>query len=466
MVKMADWVYKLSGELKRILMWLFVLFMGAQIITGIGWLLANMGSQPLFWETSLMLKGAETLMIDEYMGILYPVLIAAAKWISKILPLPYYTFLYVMQLGMAVLAAFYVLSHNGWMKGNGVTGKLKALLAAGYLLTFPLLLQMHLAVLPYSLAMSVTIILVCDGLYYLRNPEKMCVCALMKLCSLWVLDVLLLPDYSWLAGVFVVGVLGRVALRVKTWRVRIVIAVLAAVLCFELTESVTQTPGSMGRIQKTASAALMHRFVWPNFGRDSFFWDEQITEVFDYDDLEEIAKYSEKVIYDFGPGLEAAYGREKADILYGNMALTALQLDTKQILINVGRDFGAYVCPPAAFQMQTLDNPGSLLGWNYGRLQEQAPVLTKYYSRIAFTGWNVLCILSVLLICLQKRKVRYESVLLLLCAVFMALWYTLQAAGMQDYKKVMLISFVWLLPVIKGFVLSGNTYERGDCDGL
>ena len=36
--------------------------------------------------------------------------------------------------------------------------------------------------------------------------------------------------------------------------------------------------------------------------------------------------------------------------------------------------------------------------------------------------------------------------------IFLALWYTMQGAGEQDYKQVMLISLLWLLPVVKGWL--------------
>ncbi len=449
-------------------MWLFVLLMLAQILPGIGWAVRNIGHLAMFEETSLLLKSAENLVIDEYMGILYPVLIALAKGVTKVLPVPYYSLLYIVQLGMALFASVYMLKFTGWIKGKARSRKLMTALAAGYFLTFPLLLQLHMAVLPYSLAMSIAVILICDGFYYLRNTDGFSGRALIRLCGLWLLDVLLVPDYSWLLGIFTGGVLLRVLLKNKIWRMRILTALLSTVLCFGVISTTTQTPGSMGRIQKSLGASMVSRFVWPYFGWNSFFWDEKITDLLDDKELTFISKYPEEVIYNFGPVLEEKYGREAADDIYWDMAAVSFNLGTKQALIDLGRDFAAYLCPPAALQNQMESNTSSLLAWNYGRMQEEAPVLTKYYVRVSAIGWNVMCLFGGLLILQlvlsEKRKIKpgYSQVLLSVSVLFMALWYTMSGAGVQDYKNVMLISFLWLLPVVRGFLcMRSNTEVLG-----
>ena len=152
--------------------------------------------------------------------------------------------------------------------------------------------------------------------------------------------------------------------------------------------------------------------------------------------------------------LEAKYGPEKANELYGQMARIGLGLNTKQILTDTGRDFFSYLCPQAAFQMQKENNKSSLLAWNYGQFQEESPLLTKYYVNTSFAGWNILCLLGVFML-LGKRgtKIKRSTLLVAGCVIFMAFWYTMQGAGMQDYKNVMLISILWMIPIVKGWNL-------------
>ncbi len=453
---MLVWIHKLSKDIRYILKWMFVLLMVAQIVLGIGWILANIMHLPMFHETILLNRAADLFVVDEYMGILYPVLIKMTKWIEKVSGFPFYSQLYALQLISALGAFLYMLRYSGWISGNGLLGKLKYGLAALYMLTFPLLLQLHMAVLPYSLAASISIIMICDGLYYLYHMEEVRGSVLIRLCGLWMLVVLLLPDYSWMLGIFMMTLFVKILYGNKIWRNRILICMLSTVLCFGVIGNTTQVPGSMGRIQKSASSCLLSRFVWPNLGSYSFFWPQEVGDIFTLEELSGMAVYSESMMYDFGPVLEENYGKETANNIYFKMAVAAFGLNTKQILIDTGRDFVSYLCPQIAFQQQQKDNRGALLAWNYGRLQEQTPMLTKYYVNISFACWNVLCVLGGLLILIRRQyKVRsYAGMMIGSSTLFMAFWYTMQGAGIQDYKKVMLISLLWLLPVIKGFVLT------------
>lgn len=457
------------NNILHILQRLFLILMLAQILSGIVWLIKNMGHLSQFHETYIYTKAAENLVLDEYMGILYPLLIALAKGIEEIIPLPYYTFLYFVQVVCASFSGFYFLYRMKWIKQKGKKGKILAVLATLYLLTFPLLLQLHLAVLPYSLAMSAAVLLIGEGLFYLRNGELVSGSVLIKLCGLWLLTYLLLPDCGLLMGVFVCGIFLGIPGQNKRWRLRLLMALVSTALCFGVISGSTQTPGSMGRMQKTTGAAMVSRFVWPHFVNYSFYWDERINETFEYLDLLRFAQSPEAVMYEFGPILEEKYGKEEADSIYRDMAVTSLRLGTRQALAGAGRDFLSFLCPQAAVQEQLRDNDSSLSGWNYGRMQDNAPVATKYYMNIALTGWNVMCLLGMIRLLIEKilragsgcRSDRVSGSLphrwhmpqagpVLLLMLAMAAWYTM-CGGMQDYKKAMVTTFIWTLFVVKSF---------------
>ncbi len=460
---MKSMFHKVNEDIRSIVRWLFVVLMSIQIVLGLGWIFFNMDHLPQFHETELVLKASENLVIDEYMGILYPLLIKIAGWIGQILPVPYYSMIYVVQLFAAGYAAVYFLRRSGWIRERIKFSNIMLILSVGYFLTFPLLLQMHMAVLPYSLASSAAVILICDGFHYLRCPEEVCGTVLIRLCVLWLLTILLLPEYSILSGVFVIGIMLGVMQKNKKWRMRILVSILCTVLSVGVIENTTQTPASMGRIQKSVSAAMMQRFVWPNLVSYSYFWPEEVGETFTFEELTDVARYSEGLIYKFGYIMDEKYGRNAAGDMYFEMALAALNLDTKRIVGEIGTDLLAYLCPPISFRIQQESNSSALLSWNYGRLQEEAPLLTKYYVNLSFAGWNIMCILSLLLILLKSKKFRisYGEMVLGVSAVVMAVWYTMQGAGMQDYKKVMLLSLLWMLPVIRGF-LSANKEKNED----
>ena len=451
---------KILKDIRYIWMGAFALLMTVQVALGVGWIAANIGHLPLFEETPLLVEAARTGNMDEYIGVLYPLLIRMALGIEKVLHIPYYVLLYILQLAAAVYAEKYMLSYNGRILGCGKRKTIKTVLIIGYLLTFPQLLQLHLAVLPYSLAMSVGLLLVCDGLFYLCHSEKFSGKVLIRLCGLWLLDVTLLPDYKWLAGIFMLSVLLIGAAKNKQWRGRILLSILCTVLFFGVVEKSTQVPGSMGRVQKSVGSTFLTRFVWPNFVTCNFFWPEEVQENFDIAELMNITKYAEDTGTQFGYFMDEKYGREAANALYMDMAEIAFKLNTKQQLESLTRDCVAYLCPQISFQQQKVNNYSALLGWNYGRMQEQAPVLTKYYVGCSFAGWNVMCgaVLLLLLNVVYRKHIKLSrgAVIVGISVLFMALWYTMQGAGVQDYKNVMLISFLWLLPVVGGFDLIGG----------
>ena len=64
-----------------------------------------------------------------------------------------------------------------------------------------------------------------------------------------------------------------------------------------------------------------------------------------------------------------------------------------------------------------------------------------------------MCIIGVVIGILKKEyKKNRKNLAVLGGVVFLALWYTMQGAGAQDYKQVMFISLFWLLPVVKGWL--------------
>lgn len=459
-IKIVSGTGKILKDIRYIWMGAFALLMTVQVVLGIGWMAANIGHLPLFEETFMMVEAAGGGKMDEYMGILYPLMIRLAFGIEKILHIPYYVLLYILQMVSAAYAIKYMLDYSGRFLGCGKQKTVKTVLIIGYLLTFPQLLQLHFAVLPYSLAMSVGLVLICDGLLYLRYTEKFCGKVLIRICGLWLLEMMLLPDYKWLAGVFVLCVLITGFVKNRQWRGRILISILCTVLCFGVVEKSTQMPGSLGRVQKSVGAVFLARFVWPNFVTCSFFWPEEVQETFDIEELMNITKYAEDVGTQFGYIMDEKYGRKAANAIYLEMAEIAFEVDTKQQLQSLGRDYIAYLCPQISFQQQSADNYGALLGWNYGRMQEQAPVLTKYYINCSFAGWNVMCgaVLLLLMNMIYRKRIKLSpgAVVVGLSVLFMALWYTMQGAGVQDYKNVVLISFLWLLPVVWGFDLIGG----------
>ena len=113
-----------------------VLFIGlsVQTVLGIVWMCYNFSHVPQFGESLFYMQASRTLRCDEYTGILYPLLL----WIVR----RNHYVVYVIQL-----AAAYAVSHR--FLGVFLSGRnWKAVWGSFALVTIPVALQCHMAVLP------------------------------------------------------------------------------------------------------------------------------------------------------------------------------------------------------------------------------------------------------------------------------------------------------------------------------
>ena len=96
--------------------------MGLQIVFGLGWVLCNFTKLPGFGEGIELLNMSETLVVDEYTGFLFPLLLRGLQSFFSWIRIPVWSFLYVIQLVVAGIAYDYFLGKVIYSK----SGKEKA----------------------------------------------------------------------------------------------------------------------------------------------------------------------------------------------------------------------------------------------------------------------------------------------------------------------------------------------------
>lgn len=431
----------MKEEFKRLIQNIIYILMGLQIVLGLLWIGANIGEVPRFGESTELLTMSESMRIDEYTGILYVLCIRVLFTIGEWIGLPGCAFVYVLQLAVALLTYQYFLKNVVHCSGKMVW------FFAGFLLTVPTVTQCHLAILPYSLVSSAFVILLADLGKLWHKEYELTGKYVLRIGISWVASALLCPDYAWLSGIAVV----MSALRFLWCKKRMVWQLLAlcvaGALCICTVENLVQTEGATGKIQKNAGAVMVQRFVWPYFGTLGFFWGEEVTGLWDAAGLMSLSTYPERVIYEFGPVLEEACGKERANEIYWEMSQTAISMNTKNIAKNIISDAVAYVCPPLTMLFQLHGAGVSYTGFNYGRMKDFTPQLTKYYVNYALYAWAAIFILSVLLWALRRSTAKKpgatkERVSGFFCtmSIVVNLWYVMCSGNMQDYKKLMVNS--------------------------
>lgn len=437
----------------KLIEYVIFLLAGIQVLWGVVWIACNITAVPQFAESDLLLQVSRDFVLDEYMGILYPLLLRIASVAGG----GYCVLVYLLQLGVAFVAYSYFLKK---VFGTFFAGKHKksAYLMAAYIVTFPVILQGHMSVLPYSLASSMLVLVLAQLKMLLTEKGPMSTKRVISVGVFWVIAALLLPDYGIILGAVVaLGFMICGWKKERRWRV-LLLTLFVAVACMGSVLSLTQTPGSLGRIQKSMGSVMLSRFAWPYMERNSFFWSEEVKAAFDNTDFVQISLYPERIMYEFGPRLEEAVGKEKADSLYWQMAIDSVKIGKKEALSALGRDLLLNVSGPVGIQLQWQGVGVSYAGWNYARLAENAPVITKYYVNFAGYSFDFMVLLAIAMILLYRKICkevcnRKTCVLTIFLIGIITIWYTLIGNGMQDYLKVIPLNILWCLLPIWGYGL-------------
>lgn len=398
-------------KVRKILIGMLFGAMALQILFGVLWLCANIGTGQLFLVSEEYVANARALRFDEYSGVLYVLLVALGLGIETVLGLPYYIFVSLIQLAAAFVSG--CLFFQCVRKGKPRLFDLRNVFGSLYLMTVPMLLQSHLAVRQESLMTSLFL-------------------AVLGLCVVMIRD--------------------------KSFRVKGVCVLGAACVTVLVVNSVALQPAE-NKIQKTVEGAMVSRLVWPWFDQSYYFWPGEVKEVMSEELAYEISLAPENVVRVFGPLVEQSYGREKAGELYLNMAKSSLDVRTKEVMEGILTDFKAYLCVPLSLSGQ-LEGDGSYSysGFNYKVMSEESPGLTKTYlqssllfMKLSLCGGFILALGNVIIRSRKKQKVTEGiavPVIYALAISGLAAWFSLSGAGMMDYLSVSLSTAIWyLIPV-------------------
>lgn len=451
--------------------------LGIQILLGILWLCCNFGSFQKFGDSLFFIEVSKSLLCDEYTGALYPVLLLLARGIEDLISIPYTYVMHLVQLAAAGYAGYFFLGAIGMEKKESrIYGSLA-------LLTVPMALQCHLAVLPNSLTFSVVLLELGYAAEAVRLKKPLQGKQLVKANACWLVSALLMPEYLYLgAGPVLLlwccdvwrcrGQKGRAAL----WHLLLIAAFAGMIVG---TNRLVQEPGSYGRPERSVEAALFRRVIWGSLEESWDVWPEDMKEVCSYEDMREISYYAENMERLLQTMLESELGSARAQEIYRELSRYAWDNNVREILHQTLWDAIGYTLPSLTLRMFLVGRGyDSYAGRNYEIMKERAPLLTKYY--VDYSGWWLpvgiaLSAASAALAWLSsgifsgkealrgkwsKKSLTGEaspmaagfrgksSLLPALVCVLTAgagvLWYTLQGAGVWDYKNVLLGGALWV----------------------
>lgn len=416
-----------------------VLLIGMTIQIGFGmfWMVANLGSLQEFEKTSFCALIGEGIFL--------------VLW-------------QVMQVLVAFFAIFRMLrifldKHVGWL----IWGSLAVI-------TIPMAMQCHLAVLPYSLTSSMLLLELGSVMKYLRTTEKLTAHTLLGIVPFGLIASLLMPEYALFSGIPIVVVflqsVGRLWRENRKQIVTNMWFVLAFVGIFFAIQSLPQR--NVDKQQDAIWNAVVSRVTWATLCEDYFvLWSEEMRMVIDYDILLGGALYADGVEERLIPDIRNAAG-ENADEFLKQMVTLAWDEHSRDILKQMMWDSAGYTLSPTIHHM-LLQRRGydSFSGRNYDIMLQNTPFLTKHYVNYSCWWFGVAMLLAtgiLLLNILRLRPVKWLKVnglmlfTIILSAGAMVICYTMQGAGMFDYKKSISIASFWGVWMV--IMAIGNIEEK------
>lgn len=387
----------------------------------------------------------------------------------------------LIQLFFAALSVWYVSGKFGVWRNKSLR-----VYVCAFLLTVPYLLQMHMARLVWSAALSAFLWLF--GLSAETVKSGLTRQRILLLFAVWFLYGVVCPDGLWLGGIL----LGTAAFwgrkkrkehmppaeserrREKSGRAFYLgaAAVLTAGMILAANSALNRIfPEERGMYREnTLGAAAVSRFVWPNFGKNYYFWSDEVKAVLSEYEAVQISQRVDLVGKEFFPRLEETYGKKKATVLCLEMGCRCLMDRTRETVLEIGRDLKDYCMLPFTIDRNLKGGGVSLTAWNYGRMREHTPILVKYYFRYGIFELPLLLLGSFLLCGFQKndgnskfpgrRKLSVPWKILFMTAAFHAVWHTVRSNFPIDYKMALPILFIWYLTSVSG-VLYQETQGGG-----
>lgn len=442
---------------RKIIKGIIIIGFTIQIVLGLAWAGCNIVGIQDFAEVTTGLYGG----IVQLFGGAYPIL-------------------YVLQLLTAGYAGWRMVSrlcNCGRNKNlNAKSNMLFALWGSLALMTLPMAMQCHMALLPYSFACSAGLLQLsfcCELLEpagnfrhgrffrhidFYENSENLGhreIFGPVPFMGIWIcyfVQSLLLPEYVILGAVPVVAMLfwkrkgiARAKMRLKLF----VILAVAFAGIFAICSQSERTENDISGVEWT----LVKRLCWPTLWTDYEGMSEEIREA-TADVVWESAYYPSNMDRLFKPAIETAMDVGEARPLLSEMAVDSWRRHRPMIIRQIGWDALAYCASPVILQMQLSgDAYESHSGRNYEIMRRNAPVLTRQY--VDYSGWWFAAAAVLTMVLLIARLAAGEkpyggrearlAVTVFLFAACSIFWYTVQGAGIMDYKYTIFINELWIL---------------------
>lgn len=447
----------------------------AQIVFGIIWMAKNIVYVQMFGDASYNLTRSSMFMGDGDVGILYPTIILLTRALGQITYVPWFSYLYLIQLALAFSAGYFLIKEAG-IFGNKARRRVWGSLV---MLTFPPILQIHMAILVNSLVLSLFMLqsaLTIRSWKTIKNKKSTAVdyvYAISGVLLFWLLMSLTkwiyifigaIPVLAVFVGIIVASIRNNRAIADKLigkLRVRrsILLVLITVTLFVGLTLGVDRLTTDSSISQRTEfdiDKKLFERMAWKSRFYRQGTWLLEVQAVVDPDTMEQASLYQENIKLLVLPMIEENLDEDEAKELIRFVNRVVWNNDRKEFLHDIAIDTAGYMLPPVVMRM--LIEKNSYISYtprNYDSFKRNAPVLSKYYvdySLLWFEASLIICAVIMLLKAIGKtiktdKNVAGAYAVIIVACMCIAFRNVMLGNSVYDYKEAGSAIIAWFMVI-------------------
>lgn len=447
-----------------------------QIVSGICWMAANFTNIPVFGDSTEYFNLSQTLQVDEYRPILYPLLIRIAVKLCAWLPFQYQTLLYIGQTGLSLLCIVYLTWQLCSIFAPALKKERRSLFIAGvifvslYILCIPMITFMNLTVLTDSIATSMLLSAIGALVRIFHSKTPFGGDFLVVLFSM-VIEYTVRADRLYTCTLFLfITLTVYVVKNRRNAFFRRAAALSLSVVLFSAgiaggINKATQQPGLYGRIPTTLGFVLLDRIVWPNMVENYRDFPDEIQKLITREEAKTFDSHNNNVMYQMAPLLRERAGEERAEEIYKEMAGIVFRNHPAKVIMDIAEDILCVVFTPVSAFLSMYGLADTADDWNLHCVSQNSVRLSNFYYQFYLYTFIILFILSVLLflsaVILKKKRGRGRPGAVfrllapgfLLC-VIIALWFSVGDGAPPNDRYALLHYVIWTFWVL------GTMYDR------
>lgn len=463
---------KKTSNICHLFLTLLTLLMAVQIVLGFAWMAVNLTNIPIFGDSTEYFNLSQTLMVDEYRPLLYPLLIRIATKVANYLPLEYQSLAYIGQTLLCILSATFLIEQLGSCLFPTVKQQKRNVFHLGtiftglYITCIPIITFMNFSILTDSIATSMLLLTIGALIRILGEHANDWKNYLLIILSMLV-EYTIRADRLYTCTLFLVicFIVLLIKKRHTDFLRRGILLALATVIvstgAATAINKATQHPGLYGRIPTTFGFVLLDRVVWPNMTQNYHDFSDEIKSLVSKKDAKEFDRHNNNVMYQMAPLLREKVGEEKAETIYKEMATIVFKNQPGKVIFDILEDIACVIFTPISAFLSTYGLVNTADSWNLHCVSQSSQMLSTFYYNYYLYTFMFLFILSCILgifrfirqrsaakISIKTRGIFHLLAPGFLLCVIIALWFSIGDGAPPNDRYAMLHYVVWTLFVL------------------